>query len=124
MDQLESHIAKIETIHTDVKKKISIAQDKMKKSYDKKQLKGYKCFEFSIGDIVLKRNMNKLGRKGWKLEHNWTGPYKLVKIQKNSYVLSKDGVVLKTRTNPNQLKPYFSDKVKYLLISLMVINSK
>ena len=36
LDQLESHIAKFETIHSDVKKKISIAQDKMKEKLWKK----------------------------------------------------------------------------------------
>ena len=43
---------------------IAIAQAKQKKEHQKKIEKGLKSYIFKEGDMVLRRNMLKLGRKG------------------------------------------------------------
>ena len=43
---------------------IAAAQAKQKRAFDHKMAKGVKAFTFKEGDLVLRRNMVKLGRKG------------------------------------------------------------
>ena len=51
-------------VHTNV----TTAQQHQSKQYMNRQTKGVTSFHFKIGDIVLKRNMRNIGRKGGKLE--------------------------------------------------------
>ena len=54
------------------------AQDKQKKDFAKKKAKGVKVFEHSVGDLVLRKVMKNISRKGGKLDALWTGPYRCV----------------------------------------------
>ena len=90
-----------------IRENIKAAQEKQKKHYDQRKKKGVKVFEFQSGDLVLKRNMKKLGRIGGKMHTEWTGPYKIVHIE-NQLALLEDskGAKLKNRFPHVQLKPY------------------
>ena len=59
-------------VHTNV----TTAQQRQSKQYMNRQTKGVTSFHFKIGDIVLKRNMRNIGRKGGKLETQWNGPFR------------------------------------------------
>ena len=59
-------------VHTNV----TTAQQRQSKQYMNRKTKGMKTFHFEIGDIVLKRKMRNVGRKGGKLEPQWNGPFR------------------------------------------------
>ena len=42
----------------------------------KRKAKGVKVFQFTVGDLVLCREMKKVGRKGCRMEHKLIGPYR------------------------------------------------
>ena len=52
-----------------------MAQKRQKKAFEQAKGKKIKSFLFKDGDEVMKANMRKQGRKGGKLEGNWSGPY-------------------------------------------------
>ena len=56
------------------------AQDRQKRSYDRK----HQPLLFKVGDSVLLRNMRNDARKGGKLERIWSGPYTISQILHNS----------------------------------------
>lgn len=60
-------------------KNILLAQDRQKKAYDSHKKK-VKTFTFKVGEEVLKANKRKEGRKGGKLQSNWTGPFSITSI--------------------------------------------
>lgn len=66
--------------HAAVKNNIEKAQNKQKAEYYARKNKGYKSFNFQIGDTVYKKNMKNKARIGGKLDPDWTGPYKIVEI--------------------------------------------
>ena len=52
-----------------------MAQTQMKDVYAKRVNKGVKTFDLSPGDLVLKKNMKNIARKGGQMDVKWTGPY-------------------------------------------------
>lgn len=59
-----------------VKENQDVAHQKQKKGFEKRASKGVKSFDFSVGDMVYKRNLKDAGRKGGTLNPRWTGPYR------------------------------------------------
>lgn len=59
-------------------KNVEHAQEKQKEHFARHKAKGVKSFTFNVGDIVLRRVMKNLSRKGGKTEPLWTGPYRYV----------------------------------------------
>jgi hypothetical protein len=59
-----------------VQANVKKAQEKQKKEYAKRKDKGVKVFQHKVGDLVLRKSMRNIGRKGGKLEALWTGPYR------------------------------------------------
>ena len=51
-----------------------MAQKRQKKAFEQAKGKKFKSFLLKDGDEVMKANMRKQGRKGGKLEGNWSGP--------------------------------------------------
>ncbi|XP_062501518.1 uncharacterized protein LOC134178647 [Corticium candelabrum] len=68
----EEHLKRVEnmkSVHQQVLENLAKAQEKQKKIYLKKANKrGVKSFIFSVGNLVLKRNTNKISRKGDRLQ--------------------------------------------------------
>ncbi|XP_062504486.1 uncharacterized protein LOC134181259 [Corticium candelabrum] len=89
----------------DVKKNISVAQQRQKAQYDARHRKG----EYKVGDMVLLRNMKKLSRQGSKAAEAWSGPYKITeKAGNHTYYLKWSGDVKANKTlySSTRLKPY------------------
>lgn len=78
-----------------------------------------KSFHFKIGDEVLKANKRKEGRKGGRLEANWSGPYVITSISEKGVATlsSKTGAQLKQNTNVSQLKPFIRPTLRGIRIS-------
>ena len=57
-------------------KNVEEAQEKQKRQHLKKAAKGVKVFNLQEGDLILKKQMKNLARKGDQMAHKWTGPYK------------------------------------------------
>lgn len=88
---------------------IANAQDKQKKSYESRKRRNVKSFHIHEGEEVLKANKRKEGRKGGRMEHNWTGPYLVQHITEKGAVTLADitsGTILRQKTNIAHLKPY------------------
>jgi len=64
-----------------VQSNVKKAQEKQKKDFAKKKAKGVKVFQHSVGDLVLRKVMKNISRKGGKLDALWTGPYRYVVFQ-------------------------------------------
>ena len=60
-----------------VKENQDRAHKKQQEVYAKRKAKGVKTFSLQVGDLVLRRNMKNVGRKGGAMESYWTGPYRL-----------------------------------------------
>lgn len=58
-----------------VLKNVEEAQKKQKEDYSRRKAKGVKVFNLKVGDIVLRRNMRNLSRRGGKMEPRWLGPF-------------------------------------------------
>ena len=67
-------------IHKEVLTNIEAAQEKQKKDFINRKTKHVKSFLFSPGELVLRRNMAKKTKVGDKLQKEWQGPYKILKI--------------------------------------------
>ena len=67
-----------------------------------------KSFIFSVGNLVLKRNTNKISRKGDRLQSNWLGPFLIIDMYncKCSLKNIKTEVVLRSKVHISHLKPY------------------
>ena len=57
---------------------VALAQKKQEEHFKAKKEKGLKVFDLKPGDTVLRRNMKNIGRKGGKIEPQWTGPYRYI----------------------------------------------
>ena len=85
-----------------------MAQKRQKKSFEQAKGKKFQSFLFKDGDEVMKANMRKQGRKGGKLEGNWSGPYVISSLSSKGVatLTSRTGVQLKQKANVSQLKPF------------------
>ena len=52
------------------------AQVKQKNTFAKRQAKGVKVFQLKTGDLVLRREMRNINRKGDQMKSKWIGPYR------------------------------------------------
>lgn len=90
---------------------ISKSQEKQKQAYAKRVQKKYKNTVYGVGDEVLLFNMRKQGRKGGRIEPDFTSPYAIQSICGKLVTLSNsEGVTLKSKYNVNHIKPYRRSK--------------
>uniref|UniRef100_A0A8C6VT99 Integrase catalytic domain-containing protein n=1 Tax=Nothobranchius furzeri TaxID=105023 RepID=A0A8C6VT99_NOTFU len=73
-DHLEAKTAAVADLHAKIYQNIKNAQDRQKKEYESRKRRHVKSFHFKVGDEVMKANKRKEGRKGGRLEANWSGP--------------------------------------------------
>ena len=86
---------------------MSSSQEYQKKAYARKCLKKYKNKVYHIGDEVLLFNMRKRGRKGGRIQPDFSGPYVIKDIAGKLVTLaSLDGSILKTKYSISHIKPY------------------
>ena len=91
-----------------VKSNMDIAQKKQQEQYYKRMSKGVKSFNLIQGDVVYKRSMKNLTRKGGKMDPKWSGPYRILHIDSSKRVKLlniKTNSELKGRSAWDQLKP-------------------
>lgn len=94
-----------QSIFPEVDRNIKLAQAHQKKNYDRRHV----ASPFSIGDLVLKKNMKNKHRMGGKLDEKWLGPYVVCGVTdygnyKLQCLTSKN--VLKQQIPVSQLKSY------------------
>ncbi|XP_062498920.1 uncharacterized protein LOC134176258 [Corticium candelabrum] len=92
-----------------VQQNVLEAQAKQQKQFAKRKLKGVKVFQFSIGDLVLRKVMKNVGRKGGKLDALWTAPYRIVDIddhQRKALEYPETGQLLKVKALYQQVRPH------------------
>ncbi len=83
------------------------SQTKQQEAYLKRIQKKYKNITFNVGDKVLLFNARKKGRKGGRLQPDFSGPYTICNVTGKAVVLkNQEGHILKTTYNINHLKPY------------------
>ena len=70
------HLFTIVVPFVQVLSNVELAEEKQKKQYEKRKVKGVKTFEIKVGDTVYKRQMKNVSRKGGKMEPGWMGPYR------------------------------------------------
>lgn len=76
-----------------------------------KEYKRSTKIQCGVGDEVLLFNMRKQGRKGGRIEPDFTGPYAIESICGKLVTLSNyEGVTLKSKYNVNHIKPYRRSK--------------
>lgn len=86
---------------------IAKSQDKQKGAYAKRVLKKYKNVVYNVGDEILLLNMRKRGRKGGRLEPDFSGPYIIEDIcGKCVRLKNAEGITLHTRYSIDHIKPY------------------
>ncbi|CAB3999210.1 Gypsy retrotransposon integrase 1 [Paramuricea clavata] len=109
-EQVSERKALYEVTQEQVQKNVKIAQDKQKKQYQKRKAKGLKTFVIKVGDIVYKRQMKNISRKGGKMEPGWTGPYRVTEIDSSERAtlipLKDNATSLKKKVPYDQLRPY------------------
>ena len=96
-----------EKIFPAASKNIESSQSKQKDQYHKR--KGLQKKGICVGDTVLRLNMLKRTKKGHKMEDNWHGPYKVLKITDHGCChlrCIKTDTDLKRKVNISQLKLY------------------
>lgn len=86
---------------------IKKSQDKQKEAYAKRVQKKYQHVVYGVGDEVLLLNMRKCGRKGGRIEPDFSGPYVIETVCGKLVTLkNQEGSTLKTKYNISHLKPY------------------
>uniref|UniRef100_A0AAZ1Y2T2 Integrase zinc-binding domain-containing protein n=1 Tax=Oreochromis aureus TaxID=47969 RepID=A0AAZ1Y2T2_OREAU len=86
---------------------IAKSQDKQKVAYAKQVLKKYKNVVYNVGDQILLLNMRKRGRKGGRLEPDFSGPYTIDDISgKCVGPKNAEGNTLKSLYSIDHIKPY------------------
>lgn len=91
------------------KQNIEVAQEKQKEKFKKRVTKKYKPCTFTEGQLVLLKNCRRSTRKGGILEHKFTGPYTISKIEgKRVKLLNASNLPLRTTHNLDMLRPYKS----------------
>ncbi|XDV48459.1 hypothetical protein PO909_017866 [Leuciscus waleckii] len=80
---------------------------KQKEAYAKKAQKNYKDLIYNVGDEVLLMNTRKCGRKGGRIEPDFSGPYIIERLSGKLVTLNKPGgITLKTKYSIGHIKPY------------------
>lgn len=94
-----------------VKENIIPAQKRQKDQYDCKHSNPE---VFAVGALVLKKDFTRKKRAGGKLDHRWTGPYKITSaIGRGLFRLQmvEDPTKFVARVNGVHLKKYLLQKV-------------
>jgi hypothetical protein len=71
------------------KPNIEKAQAKQKNNFAKRKNKGVRVFQLSLGDLVLRKVMKNISRKGGKLDALWNGPYRYDKKYHDYFIRVK-----------------------------------
>ena len=103
-----------------VKANIVLAQKKQKEQYDSKHSNPE---VFATGALVLKKDFTRKKRAGGKLDHRWTGPYKIVSALGRGLYRLQDAhnpTKVVTRVNGVHLKKYLPQEV-YTNIDIIVL---
>ncbi|KAK7120178.1 hypothetical protein R3I94_020253 [Phoxinus phoxinus] len=105
---MDTRIAEVTALQAKVRDHIEKAQGKQKVEFESRKRKNVKSFHIHEGEEVLKANKRKEGRKGGRLEGNWTGPFLVKDITGKGVatLADKSGNILRQKTNVSQLKPY------------------
>ncbi|KAL4006079.1 hypothetical protein ACER0C_005792 [Sarotherodon galilaeus] len=74
-DYVQSESEAQHAVKETAQENIAKSQDKQKVAYAKRVLKKYKNVVYNVGDQILLLNMRKRGRKGGRLEPDFSGPY-------------------------------------------------
>jgi len=67
---------------------IANSQESQRQAYAKRVLKKNKNISYNVGDEVLLYNMRKRGRKGGKIEPDFSGPYVIRRVSGKLVTLS------------------------------------
>ena len=106
---VESMSQSTQQLHTQVLSNIEKAQRCQVEEFQKRVAKGKKVFALKPGDLVLRRCMKNIGRKGDQMAPKWLGPYKIVNISSHQRVELQslgESQPLKEKVPYAQLKPY------------------
>ncbi|CAL9688356.1 unnamed protein product [Knipowitschia caucasica] len=104
---IEGREEEMKTTHSKAEKKMAQAHEKQRLAYAKKTLKKYRAVSYSIGQEVLLFNMRKKGRKGGRIEPDFSGPYTIEAINgKLATLANLKGVTLNSKYSLDHLKPY------------------
>nr|XP_055054586.1 uncharacterized protein LOC129439799 [Misgurnus anguillicaudatus] len=105
---IDDRIAEVTALRAKVLDNIELAKKNQKIDYESRKRKNVKSFHIHEGEEVLKANKRKEGRKGGRLESNWTGPFVVKDITEKGLatLVDKSGTTLFQKTNVSQLKPY------------------
>jgi len=87
--QVEEQASCFEKINTEALTNIERAQMRQCKNYMDRISKGSRSFLFHVGDVVLKRNMKNINRKGGKMDKTWLGPYIITRMNGKRIFLKK-----------------------------------
>ena len=115
LEDLDEKIAKLidlqKRVHDRAYENIAKAQQRQKLQYDRKHNAGTNLKE---GDKVLKQELRNEGRKGGKLDVQFTGPYRITKdLGKGRFALENmQGVPLKKTFNCHRLKLWLEPNKK------------
>ena len=91
-----------------VKENMSHSQCRQQEQYYKRRIKGFKSFDLKPNDVVYKRNLKNIQRKGGKMDPLWLGPYQILDIDSNRRVQLMDIKTKRPLKAPcawEQLKP-------------------
>lgn len=88
------------------------SQQKQREAYAKRTQKKYRNVVYSANDEVLLLNMRKRGRKGGRMEPDFSGPYRINSVcGKLATLKNSQGIILKSKVNIGHLKPYRREQV-------------
>ena len=82
------------------------------KDYEKKKKNGHKCYSLKIGNMVLRRNLRKIERKGGNWDDYWFQPYEITSVkERRVYLRSQAGINLRRSIANIHIKPYKTENV-------------
>lgn len=97
----------MEGIKATTEENIKKSQEKQQAAYVKRVQKKYKNVVYKVGDEVLLANIRKYGRKGGRMEPDFSGPYTIETISGKIVTLkNREGAILRNKYNISHLKPY------------------
>ncbi|XP_025766284.1 uncharacterized protein LOC109194491 isoform X1 [Oreochromis niloticus] len=106
-DYVQSESEAQHAVKETAQENIAKSQDKQKVAYAKQVLKKYKNVVYNVGDQILLLNMRKRGRKGGRLEPDFSGPYTIDDISgKCVGPKNAEGNTLKSLYSIDHIKPY------------------
>ncbi|CAK6978987.1 uncharacterized protein LOC125780607 [Scomber scombrus] len=77
---VEEKLKSMENVNSKAADNIANSQESQRQAYAKRVLKKYEKTSYNVGDEVLLFNMKKRGRKGGRIEPDFSGPYVITHI--------------------------------------------